>query len=56
MQEILKAKETLPRSFIEKLICFDRLKEYLSKNSLTGEIVKTFLEETHERFDDMKTT
>ena len=56
MQEIFKANGTLPRSLIEKVICFDRLKEHLAVNKLglTNSIIKEILEQTHESLDYLK--
>ena len=56
MQEIFKANGTLPRSLIEKVICFDRLKEHLAANKLglTNSIIKEILEQTHESLDYLK--
>ena len=57
MLEIFKAKETLPRSLIEKVICFDRVKDYASENriGLNNEVVKEFMQKTHEALDNLKT-
>lgn len=57
MLEIFKAKETLPRSLIEKVICFDRVKDFASENriGLSNEVVKEFMQKTQEALDNLKT-
>lgn len=57
MQEIFKAKETLQRSFLVKVICFDLLKEYLAKNRLNKSlesVIREILVQTTNHFDELK--
>jgi len=57
MLEIFKAKKTLPRSLVEKLLCFDRVKEYCSDNQISGlsnTLVKSLIQKTHETLDQFK--
>lgn len=58
MLEIFSAKETLPRSLIEKVICFDRVKDYISENQFNGVldsgIIKDMMQKTHEALNQLK--
>ena len=56
MLEIFSSRGTLPRSLIEKVICFDRVKDFVSENQigLNNGIVKDFMQRTQEALDELK--
>ena len=55
MLEIFKAKKTLPRSLLEKTLCFERAKEFClenrSMNSLSNSNIKSWVKITKEALD-----
>lgn len=55
MLEIFKAKKTLPRSLLEKTLCFERAKEFCLENrsmsSLSNSNIKSWVKITKEALD-----
>lgn len=57
MLEIFKGKKVLPRTLVEKMICFDRVKEYCNENQISGMsnfMVKSLIQKTHQALDNIK--